>query len=130
MNFVDINDGNKKHIDLAIGEFDPTLKSCLDFRSESCVKALMTDLGLEEMRAVVHYQLMQRHLLAVAVMRNQALMDGPQQGLAELRLLERGKGAASGSGQPLTVPNSLLDLNEILNPRQDGSPSTELMKAE
>ena len=78
MNFVDINDGSKKHIDLAIGELDPTLKSCLDFTSESCVKALMTALGLEEMRAVVHYQLMQRHLLAVAVMRNQALMDGPQ----------------------------------------------------
>jgi len=78
MNFVDINDGSKMQIDLAIGEFDPTLKSCLDFRSESCVKALMTDLGLEEMRAVVHYQLMQRMLLAVAVMRNQALMDGPQ----------------------------------------------------
>ena len=49
----------------------------------------MTDLGLEELRAVVLYQLMQRQLLIIAVMRNQALMDGPMQGLAELQLVQR-----------------------------------------
>lgn len=87
VNFVDTNDGSKLTFDLAFREFDSTLKACLDFKSDSCVKGLMTDLGLEELRAVVHYQLMQKQLLTIAVMRNQALMDGPQLGLAELDLL-------------------------------------------
>ena len=55
MNLVDLNDGSKLNLDIAVLEFDSTLGACLDFRSESCVKALMTDLGLEELRAVVHY---------------------------------------------------------------------------
>lgn len=60
MNLVDLNDGSNLDLDLAAREFDGTLKAGLDFRSESCVKALMTDLGVEELRAVVHYQLMQK----------------------------------------------------------------------
>jgi len=94
MNLVDLNDGSNLELDLAAREFDGTLKACLDFRSESCIKALMTDLGVEELRAVVHYQLMQRQLLTIAVMRNQILMDGPQQGVAEVDLLKTkgGKG--------------------------------------
>lgn len=87
VNFVDQNDGSKLSFDLAFREFDGNLKACLDFKSESCVKGLMTDLGLEELRAVVHYQMMQKQLLTIAVMRNQALMDGPQLGLVELSLL-------------------------------------------
>lgn len=35
----------------------------MNFRSESCIKALMIHLGVEELRAVVHYQLMQKQLL-------------------------------------------------------------------
>ena len=70
MNLVDYNDGSKLQLDLAMREFDATLGASLDFRSESCIKALMTDLGVEELRAVVHYQLMQKQLLAIAVMRN------------------------------------------------------------
>jgi hypothetical protein len=58
MNLVDLNDGSNLELDLAAREFDGTLKACLDLRSESCIKALMTDLGVEELRAVVHYQLM------------------------------------------------------------------------
>ena len=42
-------------MDLAVMEFDATLGASLDFRSESCMKALMTDLGVEELRAAVHY---------------------------------------------------------------------------
>lgn len=88
MNLVDLNDGSNLELDLAAREFDGTLKACLDFRSESCIKALMTDLGVEELRAVVHYQMMQKQLLTIAVMRNQILMDGPQQGVAEVDLLK------------------------------------------
>ena len=35
-------------------EFDRTLAANLDFKSESCLKALFTDLGVEEMRAILH----------------------------------------------------------------------------
>jgi hypothetical protein len=83
LNLVDLNDGSKlspEQMDIAVMEFDATLGASLDFRSESCLKALMTDLGVEELRAVVHYQLMQKQLLTVGVLRNQALMDGAVQG--------------------------------------------------
>jgi hypothetical protein len=55
MNMVDYNDGSKIEFDLPFREFDNTLKAALDFKSESCLKALMTDLGVEELRAVLHY---------------------------------------------------------------------------
>ena len=59
MNMIDYNDGMMQEFDLAFREFDSSLKANLDFRSDSCIKALMTDLGLEELRAVLHYQIMQ-----------------------------------------------------------------------
>ena len=55
VNFVDTNDGTKMTFDLAFREFDSTLKACLDFKSDSCIKGLMTDIGVEELRAVLHY---------------------------------------------------------------------------
>ena len=122
MNLVDHNDGSKLQLDLAVREFDGTLRACLDFRSESCIKALMTDLGVQELRAVVHYQLMQKQLLTVAVMRNQALMDGPQQGLVELALLER-------RPHPITVPGAMVSLKDVLPQTLDG-PSAEQWKSE
>ena len=70
MNLVDLNDGSRLPLGLAASEFDTTLGASLDFRSESCVKALMTDLGVEELRAVLHYELMQKQLLTFAVLRN------------------------------------------------------------
>jgi len=114
MNLVDHNDGSKLELDLAALEFDATVTACLDFRSESCVKALMTDLGLEELRAVVHYQLMQKQLLTVGVLRNQALMDGPVQGLVELELLNRRPHA-------VTVPGAMLRLQDVLSRAVDGT---------
>ena len=59
-NFVDVNDGSKIEADLAFMEFDATLRASLDFKSECCIKALMTNLGVEELRAVVRYQLLQK----------------------------------------------------------------------
>jgi len=67
INLVDTNDGSKKKFDLAFTEFDETLSANLDFKSESCIKALMTDLGVEEMRAILHYQIMQQQILTVAI---------------------------------------------------------------
>jgi hypothetical protein len=60
MNLVDFNDGSLLDLDLPFKEFDNTLRASLDFRSESCMKALFTSLGVEELRAVLHYQMMQQ----------------------------------------------------------------------
>lgn len=35
-------------------EYDKNLSANLDFKSESCIKVLFTDLGVEEMRAILH----------------------------------------------------------------------------
>lgn len=72
MNIVDANTGCKLEdkIDLAFMEFDTSLCANLDFTSESCIKALFLDLGVEELRAILHYQVMQQHLLTVAVKSN------------------------------------------------------------
>lgn len=59
MNLIDFNDGSTLDHDLPFREFDNSLRSILNFCSESCIKALMTELGLEELRAILHYQTMQ-----------------------------------------------------------------------
>jgi len=58
MNYIDKNDGSKLEYEIECEEFDKNLTANLDFRSNSCVKALMINFGVEELRAVVHYQLM------------------------------------------------------------------------
>lgn len=55
MNFVDLNDGSIHEFDLAFAEFDKTLKANLNFGNENCIKGLATNLGVEELRAVLHY---------------------------------------------------------------------------
>lgn len=55
MNYVDKNDGSKLDFEIEINEFDANIMANMNFRSESCVKALMINLGVEELRAVVHY---------------------------------------------------------------------------
>ena len=82
-----MNDGKKKNFKLSFMEFDSELQANLDLKSDSCIKALMTDLGVEEMRAILHYQVMQQQLLTIAVINNQSLIDGPYKGITELGLL-------------------------------------------
>jgi len=43
---------------LAINEFDPKLRSSLNFSDPECFKALILPLGLEELRAITAYELM------------------------------------------------------------------------
>jgi hypothetical protein len=67
MNMIDSNDGSKlARMDLPFEEFDATLRTNLDFQSEGCIKALCLHAGVEDLRAVLHYQLMQQQLLYVA----------------------------------------------------------------
>jgi len=91
-------------------EFDNALNINLDLKSESCIKALMTELGLEELRGILHYQVMQQQLLTVAVFTNQHLIDGPSRGIKELELLDKG----------ITVPNPILTVTNIVSSTSDG----------
>ena len=112
MNLVDLNDGSKLTFDLPFREFDGTLRANLDFKSESCIKALFTNLGVEELRAVLHYQIMQQQLLHVAVVMNQLLIDGSVKAISEVDMLSRKK--------PFTVPNAILNLPLIISKTTEG----------
>ena len=99
---IDMNDGSKIDFDLPFREFDISLRACLDFRSESCIKALFTDLGVEELRAILHYQIMQQQILHIAIMINQPLLDGCLKGIYELDFLTKKR--------PFSVPNSVINV--------------------
>lgn len=72
MNIVDLNDGVNLNFSPALPfmEYDRNLSANLDLKSDSCIKALFTDLGTEEMRAILHLQIAHQHLLTVAVRTN------------------------------------------------------------
>ena len=110
INIVDSNHGKNKVFDLPFMEFDNALAINLDLKSESCIKALMTDLGVEELRAILHYQIMHQQLLTVATLTNQLLIDGPLKGLTEVDLLE---------SKGIVVPNPIINPNNLISVTHD-----------
>ena len=79
---------------LAIGEFDPSLVSCVNFADPEAYKALICPLGLEELRCVLRYEEMNLQALIIAVRTNQILLDNGMRQLAEMDLLIRGYAVA------------------------------------
>ena len=75
--------------ELAIKEFDPTLASALNFANPEAFKALVCPLGLEELRTVVRYELLNLQMLIVATRHNQVLLDTSQRQLKEIELFEK-----------------------------------------
>ena len=61
--------------------------ACLNFSDAEAFKALLCPLGLEELRIVYRYELMNLNMLIVAVRTNQILLDNMQRQLAEMDLL-------------------------------------------
>lgn len=122
MNIVDLNDGLNLTFSnsMPFMEFDKNLSANLDFKSDSCIKVLFTDLGVEELRAVLHLQIAHQHLITVAVRTNQILIDKPMKGLQELDLIEK---------KEITTPNSVVDLMSILGGNSD-STNISLIKTE
>ena len=55
VNFIDDGPASFIDFDLAIKEYDGSLKSNLNFRNPDAVKMLTTSSGLEEVRGVLHY---------------------------------------------------------------------------
>jgi len=86
ISFVDDGNLTDTEIDLAINEFDPTLRSNLDFSDPESFKIMISPLGLEELRACLHYQLFILQQLIVAVRWNQQLLDDSQRVLQEISL--------------------------------------------
>ena len=88
-NFVDTGPGMQTAYptSLAIMEFDPSMTACLNFSDPEAFKALLCPLGLEELRVVYRYELVNLNMLIVAVRTNQVLLDNLQRQLAELDLL-------------------------------------------
>ena len=76
-NFVDAGPGHHTAVptSLAIIEFDPTMTACINFSDPEAFKALLTPLGLEELRIVYRYELTNLNLLVTAVRTNQTLLD-------------------------------------------------------
>lgn len=59
-NFVDTGPGMETitNTELSIKEFDPTLTAVMNFADPEAFKALVCPLGVEELRAVVRYELL------------------------------------------------------------------------
>jgi hypothetical protein len=75
VNFLDDGPAATIEFDLAIKEFDQMLKSNLNFRNPDAVKMLICTSGLEELRGILHYQLMHKQLLIIGVRLNQLVLD-------------------------------------------------------
>lgn len=60
INFVEDGSLSQREIDLAINEFDPNLRSNLNFMNSESIQCLVLDNGLNELKAATHYQLMHK----------------------------------------------------------------------
>lgn len=113
-NVIDTGKGNDLTQKLAILEFDPTLTAHLNLSHGQSFQILITHLGVEEFRAVLHYQLMQHQLLTMAIDHNQTLMDSSQKGLYELDFL------SSKDELEFLLPNTTLNLSRVLAKNIEG----------
>jgi len=58
INFIDEGPASDIKVGLAINEFDESLRSSINLSDPECFKALILPLGLEELRAVLAYEVM------------------------------------------------------------------------
>jgi hypothetical protein len=105
-------------LDLAVKEFDQVLKSNVNFRHPDAVKMLLCTSGLEELRGILHYQLMHKQLLIIAVRFNQVMLDTHQRALCELELARKS----------LSLPNSVIRIQNLFCKTGDGFSSEQVVK--
>ncbi len=60
VNFIDHGPSHQENIGLTVREFDKALLSNLNFRNPDSFKLNILTTGLEELRAVLYYQLLQK----------------------------------------------------------------------
>jgi len=75
VNFVDEGPGTGIEIPLAINEFDSSLRSHVNFSDPDSFKMMLCPTGLEELRLVLIYELMNLQTLIVATKTNQTVLD-------------------------------------------------------
>lgn len=85
-----------------------------NFRAPDAFRLCVTTSGLEEVRAILRYQLMQKHLLIVATRVNQLMMDNCCKALSEVKLLEPER-----AEDKLCLPNSTLQIAEAFQKNAD-----------
>lgn len=81
-----INDGGlvNERVDLAINEFDKSLRGLLNFQNINLFKCLITKSGLEQVRSTLAYQKMQKHTLIAACRSNSDIMHKRMRAINEL----------------------------------------------
>ena len=104
VNFIEEGPANDVEMKLAIDEFDRKLRSCMNLSDPECFKALICPLGLEELRAVVQYEVMNLQALIVGARTNQILLDNSERKLREIEFFQ----------QTFTVANPVFNLFEKL----------------
>jgi hypothetical protein len=87
INFLDDGPGHQCDIGLTIREFDPALLSNLNYKHPDSFRMSVLTSGLEELRAVLAYQLMQKQLLIIATRTTQLMIDTHQKAISEMNLL-------------------------------------------
>lgn len=118
LNFVDHGPASMLDIDLAVNEVDPTMSSNLNFRCSDAFKLLITTSGLEELRVVLHYQMMHKQALIVATRMNQSVMDVHLRAKRELEIVKQNR----------AIPNMAICLSKLFTRTSDGIDSTNLSK--
>lgn len=94
---------------LAISEFDPVLTSNLNFRNPDGLKLNVLTAGLEEVRGILQYQLLQKHLLIVATRLNALVLQTHERAFTELDLMK----------SRIMLPNSVVRYKKCLNKHTD-----------
>lgn len=111
---MDVGKGSNLGLKLPVNEFDPTLAAHLNFTHGQSFQILITHLGVEELRAILHYQMMQHQLLTIAVGKNQLLADGWMKTLSELDFL------STKDDLEFVLPSPNLKLSSILSKNVEG----------
>jgi hypothetical protein len=83
---VDDGPGSTTDLFLAVFEMDPRLKANFHFGSPETLKNLILPGGLEELRAAVSYQVMQKQLLQIGLQINSSALFLWEQQLTEIKL--------------------------------------------
>lgn len=104
INFVEDGPASDLEIKLAINEFDKKLRSFVNFSDPECFKNMILPMGLEELRVVVQYEVMNLQAMIVGCRTNQLLLDNSERKLREIEFFADG----------ITVANPVLEIYNLL----------------
>lgn len=86
-------------------EFDPVFLSNFNFRNPDTFKINITTSGLEEVRAVLQYQLLHKHALIIATRLNSLIIDSYDRAQSEFNIFQDSN---------VAIPNSIIDYKQFI----------------